>query len=51
MLAVGLGFFSVLSNSGIWKINSLANFPNKIFSFWKNCLLNPPKESGKDADL
>ena len=46
ILAVGLGFFSVFNNSGIWKINSLANLTSKIFSFWKNCLLKPPKDKG-----
>ena len=51
ILAVGLGFFSVLSNSGIWKINSLANFPSNIFSVWKNCLLKPPSDKGKEAVL
>ena len=43
--------FSVFNKSGIWKINSLANFPNRIFSFWKNCLLKPPKDRGNDAFL
>jgi len=24
---------------------------NKIFSFWKNCLLKPPNDKGKEAVL
>ena len=35
----------------ILEINSKANLPRLMFSFWKNCLLNPPKDNGKDAFL
>ena len=51
MLAVGFGFFFVFRCFGKLKMNSLANLPNKIFSFWKNCLLNPPNDNGNDAIL
>ena len=51
MLAVGLGLSFVFSVFEMLEINSKANLPRLMFSFWKNCLLKPPKDNGKDAYL
>ena len=46
MLAVGLGLFFVFNVLDMSEINSKANLPRLIFSFWKNCLLKPPRDKG-----